>query len=76
MFVCFGVDVMNEFTDMNVVYLKLILSSCFLFLVISCVKWIIKKILGRMPDEKVAYKTYSVVRIVGNVVLGIALTIL
>ncbi|HBA37409.1 MAG TPA: hypothetical protein DCY94_01670 [Firmicutes bacterium] len=63
-------------TDINVVYLKLILNSGLAFLIVTLIKWIIKKILDRLHDEKIAYKIYSIVRIVGNIILVIALTVL
>lgn len=68
-------DLVN-ISDASIIYIKLIVNSFLMFLVVTCIKWIIKKILNRIHDEKIAYNIYSAVRVIGNVTLGIGLIIL
>lgn len=62
--------------NINLIYLELTVYSLVAFLIVTLIKWILKKMIGKIKDEKIAYNAYSIVRIIGNIIIVVALLII
>lgn len=67
---------MKEFLELNMKYISLVVDSILAFGILEMVKFILKKMVGKIKDEKVAYRTFSIIRVISNLVLGVILLII
>ncbi len=59
--------------NINPVYFELVVNSVFAFLIVYILKYILKKVLDKLDNEKRAYQIFSVIRILANFILVVAL---
>lgn len=65
-----------NFGNINMTYVELIIDSLLVWGILEIIKWISKKIIGNIKNEKVAYNTFSFIRIISNLALFILLIII
>jgi len=65
-----------DIANINPVYFELLVNSLFAFLIVYVIKYILKKILDKLDNEKRAYQIFSIIRILANFILVVALLII
>ncbi len=65
-----------DIASINPVYFELVVNSIFAFLIVYVIKYILKKILDKLDNEKRAYQIFSIIRILANFILVVALLII
>lgn len=62
--------------NINVEYLEVAFNTVVATIIMFILKGISKRIVNKIEDEKIAYKTYSIIRIITNFIFGCALLII